>query len=118
MGSLVATRRIFSCGIQFADQGSNPGPLRVLATGPLGKSPIWNVLIFGSLAVGALPRGLSCQACSAFRALAGLRGAHWPEEFVSGGVGSSSDYISDIIGRGLPGTEPLHVTAVAEQVPI
>ena len=60
----------------------------------------------------------SCQACSAFLALAGLRGAHWPEEFVSGGVGSSSDYISDIIGRGLPGTEPLHVTAVAEQVPI
>ena len=24
---------------------------------------IWNVLIFGSLILGALPRGLSCQAC-------------------------------------------------------
>ena len=32
-----------ACGIQFFDQGSNPGPLhwelRVLATGPPGKSP-------------------------------------------------------------------------------
>ena len=43
---LVAACRIFSfkiwaCGIQFPDQGSNPGPLHwelgVLATGPPGK---------------------------------------------------------------------------------
>ena len=44
-GSLVAARELLAaaCGIQFPDQGSNPGPLhwecRVLATGPPGKSP-------------------------------------------------------------------------------
>ena len=43
---LVATCAIFlvaACGIQFPDQGQNLGPLhwehKVLATGPLGKSP-------------------------------------------------------------------------------
>lgn len=45
-------------------------------------------------------------------------GAHWPEEFVNGGDGSSGDGGSDVAGRGLPGVEPLQVTAVAEQVPV
>ena len=34
---------VVACGIQFPDQGSNPGPLHwergVLTTGPPGKSP-------------------------------------------------------------------------------
>ena len=34
-----------ACGIQFPDQGANPGPLHwehgVLATGPPGKSPLF-----------------------------------------------------------------------------
>lgn len=50
--------------------------------------------------------------------MAGLRGAHWPEQFVSGGDSSSSDCSSDIVGRGLSGIEPLHVAAMAKQVPI
>ena len=43
-GSLVAACKLLvaACGIEFPDQGSNPGPLHwehgVLATGPPGKS--------------------------------------------------------------------------------
>lgn len=51
-------------------------------------------------------------------ASAGLRGAHWPEEFVNSGDGSTGDCSSNIVGRRLSSTEPLHVTAVAEQVPV
>lgn len=64
------------------------------------------------------PEDSSAWPRSTFLASAGLRGALWPEEFVRGGEGSSGDRRSDIVGRGLTGTEPLHVTAVAEQVPI
>lgn len=64
-----------------------------------------------------LPRGLSRQARSAF--LAWLLGrAPWPEGFVKGGDGSHDDCCSDVVGWGLPGIEPLHVAAVAEQVPV
>lgn len=35
---------------------------------------IWNVMIFGSLALGALPKGLSCQACKVHPCLS------WPQE--------------------------------------
>lgn len=38
-------------------------------------------------------------------------------EFLHSG-GGSSNVSSDIVGRGLPGTEALHVTAVAEQMSI
>lgn len=68
--------------------------------------------------LGPSPEGSSSRPGSAFLASAGLRGALWPEEFVNGGEGSSSDCSSDIVGRGLSGIKPLHVTAVAEQVPI
>lgn len=38
-------------------------------------------------------------------------------EFLNSG-GGSSNYSSDIVGRGLSGTEALHVTAVAEQMSV
>lgn len=38
-------------------------------------------------------------------------------EFLNRG-GGSSNYSSDIVGRGLSGTEALHVTAVAEQMSV
>lgn len=76
-------------------------------------------MIFGSLALEALPKGLFCQACKVHPLPQLVSGAHWPEEFVNGGNGSSSsDHSSDIVGRGLSSVEPLHVTAVAEQVPV
>lgn len=75
-------------------------------------------MIFGSLALGALPKGSLPGLQRTSFASAGLRGAHWPEEFVSGGDGSSSDCSSNIVGRGLSSIEPLHVTAVAKQVPV
>lgn len=68
--------------------------------------------------LGPFPEGSFARPGSAFLALAGLRGALWPEEFVNGGEGSSGDCSSDIVGRGLSSIKPLHVTAVAEQVPI
>lgn len=68
-------------------------------------------MIFRSLALSQRTLLLGLQ--STFFALAGLRGAHWPEEFVNSG-----DYSSDIVGRGLSSIEPLHVTAMAEQVPV
>lgn len=68
--------------------------------------------------LGPSPEDSSAWPGSAFLALAGLRGALWPEGFARGSKGSSIDRSSDITGRGLSGTEPLHVTAVAEQVPI
>lgn len=68
--------------------------------------------------LGPSPEDSSAWPGSAFLASAGLSGALWPEEFVRGGEGSSGDRSSDVVGRGLSGTEPLHVTAVAEQVPI
>lgn len=74
-------------------------------------------MIFGSLALGAFPRGLRPDLQSTSCASAGCRGP-LAEEFVSGGDGSSSDCSSDIVGRGLSSVEPLHVTAVAEQVPV
>lgn len=64
------------------------------------------------------PRDSSAGLQNTFLASAGLGGAHWPEEFVSGGTGSSSDCSSNIVGRRLSGIEPLHVTAMAEQVSI
>lgn len=75
-------------------------------------------MIFGSLALGAPQRTLLPGLKRAFLASTGPRGAHWPEKSVNGGDGSSGERISDIVGRGLSGTEPLHVTAVAEQVPV
>lgn len=38
-------------------------------------------------------------------------------EFLNSG-GGSSNYSSDIVGRGLSGTEALHMTAVAEQMSV
>ena len=42
---------VAACGIQFPDQGSNPGPLHwecgVLATGPPGKSPRMGEILNG-----------------------------------------------------------------------
>lgn len=38
--------------------------------------------------------------------------------FLHSGDGSSRNYSSDIVGRGLPGIESLHVAAVAEQMSI
>lgn len=81
---------------------------------------IWNVAIFGSLALGTLPRGLPFQA---YR----VRSSSWltsegptGQNNLSGGDGSRGDCSSssNIVGRGLPGVEPLHVTAMAEQVPV
>lgn len=66
---------------------------------------------------GPSPKDSSARPARYTLASAGLRGP-WPEEFVSGGDGSSSDRSSDIVGRGLSSVEPLHVTAVAEQVPV
>ena len=54
VGCLVVTCKLLAvaCGIQFSDQGSNPGPLhwecRVLAAGPPGKSHV-SILILGPL---------------------------------------------------------------------
>lgn len=39
-------------------------------------------------------------------------------QFLNSGNGGSSDYSSDIVGRRLSGTEPLHVAAVAEQMSV
>lgn len=79
---------------------------------------IWNVVSLGLWPLGPSPEDSSAWPGSAFLASAGLRGALWPEGFARGSKGSSTDRSSDITGRGLSGTEPLHVTAVAEQVPI
>ena len=68
--------------------------------------------------MGPSPRDSSARPESTSFASDGLGGAHWPEKFVNGGDGSSSNYSLDIVGRELSSTEPLHVTAVAEQVPI
>lgn len=45
-------------------------------------------MIFGSLALGALPKGLFCQACRGHALPQLASGAHWSEELVSGGDGS------------------------------
>lgn len=54
------------------------------------------------------PLHKDCRACSL---------PQLAREFLNSGDGSSN-YSSDIVGRGLSGTEALHVTAVAEQMSV
>lgn len=68
--------------------------------------------------LGPSPKDSFAMPVKYILCLSWFRGAHWPEEFINGGDGNSSDCSSDIVGRGLSSVEPLHMTTVAEQVPI
>lgn len=74
--------------------------------------PIWNVRIFGSLAFGPSPQRPLHKDCRVHSS------PRLARAFLHRGDGSSSNYSSHIVGRGLSGIESLHVAAMAEQMSI